>query len=111
MRAILPAARRRAHPRQPRWAASQLNRVNTVRPRPVIAREPAAEPVEPWEQHALVDIQLIQLVANLPFQPCRYDDSPCKGRSAGGDSVEPRGGSGHEREERELIDDPRSDRR
>ena len=49
-----------------------------MRRRCVVACEPATQAVEAWEQHAFVDIRLIELVANLPLERCRNDDAATK---------------------------------
>src|SRR4051812_17261621 len=69
-----------------RWIIVRLDRIHLARwltpwrllvhhPRRVIALEPATEPIEPGEQHALGDVRLIELVANLPLQFRRDDDA------------------------------------
>src|SRR4029453_2086106 len=39
--------------------------------RTVVSGQPAAEAVEPWKQHALVDVGLVEVVPDLPLEPCR----------------------------------------
>ena len=41
---------------------------------------PITESSYAWEQDALVDVGLIELVANLPLQARRYDDAPAEVR-------------------------------
>ena len=59
----------------------------------------------------LGDVGLIELVPDLPLQPGRDDDPPRQGRVLGQPAVEGRGRVGHHREEGELVDDPRVERR
>src|SRR4051812_7504728 len=86
-------------------------RVGGTRRRHVIARQPAAESVEIRKQDTLVDVRLIELVANLPFQIRRYDDAPRQLRMTASPDVHVGARARHQREERVLVEDPLVHRR
>src|SRR6267142_4016242 len=79
--------------------------------RRVIALEPPAQSIETWEQGPLVDIGLIELVAHFPLQLSGNNDAAAQVRVRLEPRVEARGGIRHQREERELVQDARVERR
>src|SRR6188508_3448272 len=76
-----------------------------MRSRRVVAREPPAQAVQPWEEHSFVDVCLIELVANLPLERCGDDDAPTEVRVLREPVVETRRRARHEGEKRELVQD------
>src|SRR5690349_2552059 len=79
--------------------------------RQIVPRQPAAQSVEIGEEHAFVDVGLIQLVANFPFERRRDDDTTAEVRVALQPVVHGRRRTRHQREQRELIQDASIDRR
>jgi len=79
--------------------------------RQIVPRQPAAQSVEIGEEHAFVDVGLIQLVANFPFERRRDDDTTAEVRVPLQPVVHGRRRTRHQREQRELIQDASIDRR
>ena len=75
------STRSAAGPRRCPLTAAGCDRVRPrARRRHVVAGEPAAQAVQAGKEHALVDVGLVQLVADLPLQPGRHDDTAAEFR-------------------------------
>lgn len=79
--------------------------------RQVVPCQPAAQPVEIGKQHPLVDVRLIELVADFPFERLRDRDAPAEAGMALEPVVHACRRTRHEREQRELIQDAAIDGR
>ena len=80
-------------------------RIHKFRSFSVIARQPLTESVQPWEQHPLGDIGLIEMVSNHPFQLGRNDHFAIEARMRLKPVAETCSRVRHGRENRRLVDD------
>ena len=86
-------------------SASRPLRIGAVRRRRVVAREPSAQAIETGKQHTLVDVRLIQFVADFPLERRRHDDPATEIGMLLQPVVESRRRTRHQREQGELIED------
>ena len=75
----------------------------------IVPRQPTAQAIQIREQHALVDVRLIELVADLPFELRRNHDAPAEILRPVQPVVDRRRSARHQREQRELIQNPAID--
>ena len=70
---------------------------------PVVAFEPGGQAVEAGEKDPFIDVGLVELIADLPFQGGRYDDPDIAGLGSFQPVTDQDIGIGHKREDSILV--------